>query len=213
MMKFYEIEVPVSISMISLADGAKHPFQRYFCYWAAFNNIYTLVAERVGLRTILDLDSQGTVKTEQRWAYTFLKVRVPREHEQISQAIQQLDADTKHTLISHQNIRFFVERKPKGVNNKHDALGQEINGVLNVNRTVNPTSPVWSPINRQEYEKYIAGDHSGQDTLAEQIVFMLYAIRNNLLHGSKSPGEENDVRVVENALPLLELLVTAFIRR
>jgi hypothetical protein len=206
-MRFHAIEVPVAISMMSLADRVDHAFQRFFCYWAAFNNIYTLVAERVGLRTSFELDRHGRVKTEQRWTYTFPKVRVPREHEQISQAIQHLDPNTKQILASHPSVHFFVERQPQGVHNKHDTLGQEINGVLNVNRTVNPNSPIWSPINRQEYEKCVGGDFSGQEILTEQIVFMLYAIRNNLLHGSKSPGEENDMRVVENALPLLELLL------
>jgi hypothetical protein len=84
--------------------------------------------------------------------------------------------------------------------------------VLNVTRTVNPQSPVWSPIDKQAYGRYIAGDHSDIKLLAEQIVFMLYTVRNNLVHGSKNPGEENDLAVVENALPLLELLVGAFIR-
>lgn len=213
MMKFHEIEIPVAVSMLSLADRIDHPFQRYFCYWAAFNNIYTLVAERRGLTASFALDRNRQRKTEQKWTYTFPKVNVPSEHAQISEAITQLDSQTKHSLISHPNIPFFVERQPQGVHSKFDATGQEINGVLNVNRTVNPQAPIWSPINRQEYQKFISGDHSGQDILTEQIVFMMYAIRNNLLHGSKSPGEENDMNVVENALPLLELLVTAFVRR
>jgi hypothetical protein len=58
----------------------------------------------------------------------------------------------------------------------------------------------------------MAGDQSGQGILAEQIVFMLYTVRNNLVHGSKNPGEENELTVVQNALPLLELVVRAFIR-
>lgn len=213
MMKFHEVEVPVAISMLALAERVDHPFQRYFCYWAAFNNIYTLVGERQGLAPSFELDRNQQRKNEQKWTYTFPKVKTPSEHSQILEAIKQTDIQTKHSLISHPNIPFFVERLPQGVHSKFDAAGQEINGVLNVNRTINSQSPVWSPINRQEYEKFIGRDYSGQDVLTEQIVFMLYAIRNNLLHGSKSPGEENDVTVVENGLPLLETLVVSFIRR
>ena len=88
---------------------------------------------------------------------------------------------------------------------------------LFISNTINEPLPTTAAITNkkaasQEYQKFISGDQSGQDVLTEQIIFMLYAIRNNLLHGSKSPGEENDVEVVINALPLLELLVTSFMR-
>jgi hypothetical protein len=210
-MHFHEIEIPIAISMIELAERVDHPFQRYFCYWAAFNNIYTLVAKRRGMMVGLELDRHGQPKYETRWTYNFPKVKTPKEHEQLLETIQQLDSQTKNDLISHKNFHFFVYRIPKGVHSKNDSHGQEINGVLNVTRTVNPQSPVWSPIDRQAYERYITGDHSDQDILAEQLVFMLYTVRNNLLHGSKSPGEENDIDVVVNALPLLEFLVRAFL--
>lgn len=212
-MVFYQIEVPVACSMIELAEHANHPFQKYFCVWAAFNNIYTLVSQRNGLIVQPKLDRLGQRRTERKWTYIFPSVDQPKEHDQIKEVVSALDIGTKNTLISHPNIPFFVERTPHGVLSKHDDFGQLINGVLNVTRTINPQSPIWSPINKQAYGRYSAGDQSEINLLAEQIIFMLYTIRNNLVHGSKNPGEENDMRVVQNALPLLELVVRAFIRR
>jgi len=138
-------------------------------------------------------------------------VILPSERELISEAINQLETKTKNTLITHENIDFFVNRIPKGAPGNHDAAGQLINGVLNITRTMSPDMPVWSPINKQKYEKYLKEDLSDQNELAEQIIFMLYTIRNNLVHGSKDQNEANDVEVVEMALPLLEVVVGSFI--
>jgi len=41
---------------------------------------------------------------------------------------------------------------------------------------------------------------------------MLYVIRNNLVHGGKSPTEANEISVVKNAIPLLEIVVLSFIQ-
>ena len=79
-------------------------------------------------------------------------------------------------------------------------------------QTVNLQSPVWSPIDKQAYQQYMAGDPTCQDILVEQIILMLYTVRNNLVHGGKNPEEANDIRVIENALELLELVVKAFLR-
>lgn len=211
-MNFHQVEVPVACSMIELAERADHPFQRYFCFWAAFNNIYTLVAQRNGVTVQPKFDRNGRRRTERKWTYIFPSVYTPKEHEQIIEAVNALDVRVKDALISHPNIRFFVERTPQGVTSNRDSRGQLINGVLNVTKTVNSQAPVWSPIDKQAYERYIAGDCSDIDLLAEQIIFMLYTIRNNLVHGSKNPGEENDMTVLRNALPLLELVVRGFIR-
>ena len=58
---------------------------------------------------------------------------------------------------------------------------------------------------------YLKGDRSEINILVEQIIMMLYTIRNNLVHGNKNPGEANDVEVVGYALPILEIVVTSFI--
>lgn len=197
--------------MVELAEQAQHPFQKYFAYWAAFNNIYVVIGNRHGLAIRPALDHDQNPITEERWGYTFPKVFVPKEYDQISKTIEQLDASTKNFVICHKNVLFFVNRKPKGVHSIQDARGQLINGVLNITRTINANSPVWSPINKSAFTNYLAGDLAFQDQLTEQIIFMLYTIRNNLVHGSKNMNEANDIEVVEMALPLLEIVVKSFI--
>jgi len=210
-MKFYDFEIPIAQSMLELGDIAQHPFQRYFCYWAAFNNIYVLIGKRNGQVVQLNLDRNRNQRTQQKWGYTFPSVKIPQERMLIIEAVNQFSVPTKHSIITHPSVRFYVYRKPVGVRSKRDRAGQLINGVLNITRTVNSNLPVWSPINQQKFENYLVGDLSDQDELAEQIIFMLYTIRNNLVHGSKNQNEDNDVQVVEMALPLLELVVRSFI--
>jgi len=223
-MNFHSFEVPIAESMISLADNAEHPFQRFFSLWAAFNNIYTLLAKRLveggllplGERYIAQLvrkDSEvNFARRPEFWGYKFPKIMTPLEGKQIRAAVDNLDTNTKDELISHENLSFFVNRTPKGAPGDHDVLGQRINGVLNITRTVDVKYPVWSPITPDAYSRYRSGDHSDQELLAEQIVFLLYTIRNNLVHGSKRRDDSNDVEVVEKALPFLEMVVNSFIR-
>ena len=211
-MRFTPAEIPVAISMIQLAEMTRHPFQRYLSFWAAFNNIYTQISQRQGLRAQAILDDNGNPKTKEERGYTFPKVRIPGEIDQITEAIIQLSAGTKDAIIRHPNIHFFVDRTPAGVKSNTDSRDQVINGVLNITRTVNSQLPVWSPINKPAYESYLEGNPTNQEILAEQIIFMLYTIRNNLVHGSKNRNDANDVNVVERALPILETVVRSFIR-
>lgn len=211
-MKFYQIEIPIAVSMVELAEQAQHPFQKYFAYWAAFNNIYVVIGNQHGLAVQPNLDRKKNPKFEKKWGYTFPKVIIPGEPRQILETINQLDTQTKENLIKHPNVTFFVHRMPTGVSSNHDARGQLINGVLNITRTIDLLSPIWSPINITAYESYLAGNIIDQTTLTEQVVFMLYTIRNNLVHGSKNMNEANDIEVVVMALPLLEIVVKSFIR-
>jgi len=55
-------------------------------------------------------------------------------------------------------------------------------------------------------------NEENRNFLARQIVDLLYTIRNNFMHGSKKLDDANDIKVVENALPMLELIVTSFTR-
>jgi hypothetical protein len=134
------------------------------------------------------------------------------ERRQISETAKQIDRATKHALIAHPNVYFFINRHPTGTQLAVDNNGKPINGVLNVTKTVDPQYPIWSPIDRQAFENYAEDKLAIQAILTEQIVFMLYTVRNNLVHGSKSMNEANDIDVVEAALPLLEIVVRSFIR-
>jgi hypothetical protein len=149
---------------------------------------------------------------QDKWGYRFPKVTKTAERRQISETAKQIDRTTKHTLIVHPNVHFFVGRRPRGTYLEVDHDGKLINGVLNVTKTVDPQYPIWSPIDKHAYENYAEDNLTIQANLTEQIVFMLYTIRNNLVHGSKSMNEANDIDVVEMALPLLEIVVRSFIR-
>jgi hypothetical protein len=224
MIKFPVYEIPIANSMIVLAELADNSFQRYFCFWAAFNNIYTLVARILveqncvpnshDLVAILIRNGERVQfsKKPEDWGYIFPRISLVSERKQIREVTRILDEEVKYSVISHKNTRFFVNRIPKGAPGKFDSQGQIINGVLNITRTVEKNYPVWSPIDKQAFERYINGDHTEQDRLAEQIIFMLYTIRNNLIHGSKSMNEANDLEVVDMALPILEIVVMSFIR-
>ena len=41
----------------------------------------------------------------------------------------------------------------------------------------------------------------------EEVIELLYKIRNNLFHGNKSIQRERDVKVIENAVPVLKIIV------
>ncbi len=51
-----------------------------------------------------------------------------------------------------------------------------------------------------------------RDALAKQVLDLLYTVRNNAFHGGKRADDANDREVVERALPLLALVVDAFLQ-
>lgn len=204
-------EIPIAMSMIELVDISLHSFQKYSSLWTAFNNIYVLLSKRRGLRVIPSLSRDGQYRFGNYWKYYFPKVNTPSETEQIEAAIQFFNPDIRDKLIRHRNISFFIGRTPTGVREKYDHRGQEINGVLNLTRSIIPELLVWSPIDRIAYHDYLNGNANVQQLLVEQIVFMLYTIRNNLVHGGKNPSDANDNQVIEMALPLLREIVNYFI--
>lgn len=219
---FKRHELPIAYSMIDAANRVRprrdgqHPFNKFFLLWTAFNDIYNLIAARAGLSTQLQVDEDGTVET-----YTNGNVKIPKvipvsESEQIDLAIQELDRELKHSLIMHECTVFFLHRTPywQGKPIEIDAFGQKVNGVLNINYTTRADYPVWSPIDHQIYDAYLANpDHDeNRDFLARQIVKLLHTVRMNLVHFNKSFDDGNDIAVAQNALPLLEIIVSAFIR-
>jgi hypothetical protein len=130
-------------------------------------------------------------------------------------AFQEFSEDFIHRLIEHPSVRYFVYRTPswQGQRLEHDAAGQRLNGVLNIGYTVSADHPVWSPIDTQLYERYMAGSQGAQERnlLAKQILDLLYTVRNNTFHGGKRADDANDREVVEKALPLLAMIVNSFL--
>ena len=219
---FQRQELPIAYSMIAAArrirprrDG-RHPFEQYFLFWTAFNNIYTTISRRKGLRTQIKKNDDGSIITIANGNVNIPEVVIVSEREQIRLALQEFVDDLKHALILHEGTEFFVGRIPawQGKQIEYDAFGQRVNGVINVNYTSDSQYPVWSPIDIQHYEEYLenSNNEENRNFLAGQIVDLLYTIRNNFLHGSKKFDDANDIKVVENALPMLELIVASFTR-
>jgi len=197
-------------------DGL-HPFEQYFLFWTAFNNIYTTIAHREGCRTQIKENEDGSIVTIVNGNVNIPDVAVVSEREQIRLAFQEFVDDLKHTLILHKGTGYFVRRIPywQGVPIEHDAFGQRVNGVINVDYTSESQYPVWSPIDLQHYEEYLKNPNNEENRnfLARQIVDLLYTIRINLMHGGKNKFDDaNDITVVVNALPMLELIVMSFTR-
>ncbi len=197
-------------------DG-RHPFEQYFLYWTAFNNIYTTIAHREGCRTQIKENDDGSIVTIANGNVNIPEVVIVSEREQIRFVYQEFVEDLKHALILHEGTEYFVGRIPywQGIQIEYDAFGQRVNGVINVDYTSDSQYPVWSPIDFQHYKEYLENpdNEENRNFLARQIVDLLYTIRNNLMHGGKKRFDDaNDITVVENALPMLELIVTSFTR-
>jgi hypothetical protein len=194
-------------------DG-RHPFDKYFLLWTAFNNIYTTIATRKGCSTQLVVGDDGTIATWTNGHVKIPKVKPVSEREQLYLALGEFDDVLKHNLIAHESIKYFINRIPfwQGSKIEFDAFGQRVNGVINVNYTSSTQYPVWSPVDFQIYEGYLKKpDNEGdRDFLTKQIVDLLYTVSKNLMHFGRKFDDANDISVVENALPLLELIVTSF---
>jgi PHD/YefM family antitoxin component YafN of YafNO toxin-antitoxin module len=194
-------------------DG-RHPFDQYFLFWTAFTNIYTTIAHRKGHTTQIKVNDDGSIVTIANGNVNIPEVVIVSEREQIRLAFQEFGDELKHTLILHEGTKYFVGRIPfwQGVQIEFDAFGQRVNGIINVNYTSDSQHPVWSPIDFQYYEEYLENpDHEEyRNFLARQIVDLLYTVRLNLMHFGKNFDDANDISVVKNALPMLELIVTSF---
>ncbi|MFC2026178.1 hypothetical protein ACFLUC_03185 [Chloroflexota bacterium] len=197
-------------------DGS-HPFEQYFLFWTAFNSIYASIANREGYSTYIKENDDGSIITIANGNVNIPEVVVVSEHEQIQITFQEFTDDLKHTLVLHEGTKYFAGRTPfwQGTGIKYDAFGQRVNGVINVNYTSDSQYPVWSPIDSQYYEEYLKNpdNEENRDFLARQIVDLLFTVRKNLMHGgTKKFDDANDISVVENALPMLELIVSSFTR-
>lgn len=212
-----QFEVPVAFSMVAVAKQipANNPIQKYITLWVAFNNIYTTLTEYSGEGPTLRTDENGVVRTKLIAGRLVPQVKTKSESEQILIAVDELSLETKQAIIGHPSTAFFVYRVPewRGQKIEFDSNGQRVNGVINVGRTVNARYPVWSPIEIDRYERFARGRSESDDVnlLVEQLVRVLYTIRNNAMHGGKRADHENDLKVATKALPLLEMIVSYFL--
>jgi len=193
-------------------DGS-HTYQGYFLYWTAFSSAYTVIAQQAGLRAQLRRAADGTVETTENGSVRIPLVDPVSEREQARLAVSEFSDRLKDRLIAHESTYFFAHRTPfwQGVEIERDFLGQRVNGVVDLGLTVDSEHPVWSPVDLAAYEAYQEDpkDEERRDFLARQIVDLLYTVRANFMQGGKKFDDANDLKVVEHALPLLEMVVRA----
>ena len=179
------------------------------------NAIYTTIARRQGLKNQLIKNEDGSIATRENGHVNIPEVEAASEREQLHLCVNEFDDQLKHTLITHQSTKYFLNRTPywDGEKIEIDAFGQRVNGVLNVNHTTSREYPVWSPIDIQYYEAYLENpeDEETRDFLVKQIVELLYTVRNIFMFGGRKLDDANNLSVPENALPLLEMIVNSFI--
>jgi hypothetical protein len=195
-------------------DGG-HLFEQYYLFWTAFNHIYTTIAQQKGCRHRIKKNDDGSVATVANGNVNIPEVIVVSERDQIDLAFQEFDADLKHKLVLHEGTGYFAHRIPhwQGIPIEYDAFGQRVNGVIDVGVTGDSQYPVWSPIDIQYYEGCLENPSNAQlrDFLARQIVDLLHMISTNLMVGSSRKLDDgNDMTVVDNALPMLKLIVASF---
>lgn len=213
--------LPVAYGMIELSRRSNlEDFIRYMCLWSAFNNIYQFVGDQDGFGSRLQYDAQQQIRTREVMGYHLPRVETRSDTDSFLHAIGKLDNSQTERWLSLPGVSFFVNRTLQGAKGNNlsgrrelfDRQGQRINGVLNRTRTVDPRYPYYAPIDLEKYEAFQAGDLSHLQLLSEQLAMLLYTVRNNLMHGHKEVMSQNDGEVVFNAYPLLEFLVSCFVK-
>jgi hypothetical protein len=212
-------DIPVAYSMVELARQSEkitqQPFTEFMCYWTAFNNIYTTIAEQKGFFARLRTQRDGTIRVRENGSVFIPEVEFAlKTRDEIVLAFNGFSESLKNELILHPNTEFFVYRTPSWHSRKIeiDENGQRLNGVINIRYTIDEKHPVWSPIDIEAYERYTKQKPEPiyRDLLAKQILFLIYTIRNNTFHGGKRADDANDIGVVNKALPLLKLVVESY---
>jgi hypothetical protein len=218
-----QVETGIARAMAELGRRAmQYPEQHasaYLCYWAAFTNIYAILAGQQGARPHFGLHKSGTLRTRRVGTLKMAEVDPPPESELFDKACAGLNATLKHKLITHASVRFFVQRTPvwQGKNIAIDGARQRLNGVLDMRCTFDARYPVWRPIDAALYAHYLrageagAVDEQARDVLARQILDVLYTVAHNLLYSSKPNGDENTPSVIDHALALLSDLVESWL--
>jgi hypothetical protein len=209
---FQHTEIPVARSMLRLACQSTNIFARYICTWISFNNVYTTLWYRCR-------DNQGAFNNPNadypcsEKPTLQLSPKRPREWELIDHAFAHFSTSLKETLVLHPSTDFFVNRTPRpprGLFAHHPNQAQH-NGVLKVGDST-PSAPEYQEIDVAAFNQFQANtaDSAALDVVADQVLDVLYAVRNNTFHGGKQADDAQDVEVVERALPLVQLIVRDF---
>jgi len=160
--------LPIVYSMIEAARGKPNNeiYEKYLYFWIAFNNIYTTLTFMDNVfPTSYRKDVTGNILRSNVNGIQMHQVRSAQESQEIDVAFSLFDDVLKHSLISHPNTHFFVNRKPKWLNQEisTDILRQKVNGVLKLNKMIDKDNPVWSPIDKAKFRDYHSGNNSYRD--------------------------------------------------
>lgn len=199
-------------------SAAQQTAHRFICCWTAFMNLCKVLSRQDGLRSHFGLRQNGTLRVQQKDAFKMAEVFAPAESAQLDHAFAHFSQDLNQRLSLHENTRFFVHRTPvyAGKPVPRDAYRQRLNGVIDLERTLDPRYPTWCPINGKLYAAYLRTSQAGVSDettpaiLARQILDVLNTIYHNLLYGGEANGE-NSIQVLERAHPLLEMIVQSLL--
>lgn len=195
------------------------PYGRFIYLWIAFNQLYNFhcydMHPNCSLERQLAMDlkpraigsprdtsvtncpfKQGGNKTDvQEWTRIvcvarYLPVRVQQE------------------LLDSEEARYFATRAAYSiVTGEWDASEC---GVLDVHRTRNNSNPFYTLGFVDAWKQYRSGDADPSNAV-QHLARLLYTIRCNLVHGGKRYRQENNIKVVSQAIPLVEGIVTTLI--
>ncbi len=220
-MKFKRSQLPMAYAMIESAERMKprrdgrEGVEKFFLWWRAFSQIYTVLAAEHGLTTILVRDGAGEVLSRENGSVRVALVEPVGADQMVSLAVASLPEDARLRLTAHPAVKFFVERTPywRGKPVAVDAFGQRLNGVIHVANTISDEYPVWSPVDRPAYQRWQedAGDRAAVDLLAVQLGALLLTVSENISAYSLVFDDAADLKVYDQALPLLEIMAGAFL--
>lgn len=215
-----ETHFPIARSMVALGNqSVGQPACAYLCYWTAFMNIAGSLAAQAGTRPHFGLNKNGTLRTRRVGTLKMAEVYPPVEKALLECAFQRFNRALKHRLIIHESTHFFAYRTPawQGQPVAADTFEQHLNGVIDMRCTLDARYPVWSPIDAEQYEAYLAATRDeatavkGQAALARQVLDVLHTIHQNLRYAGSFDTDENAPNVIRLAIPLLQMIVGAFL--
>jgi len=207
-------------------ENEAHVGMAYLVTWIAFNAIY--VAEYDLPYAKFKIEKNGEKKFVNRYGYGLQMVDVDHvnERDMVLYALRKLPKAIRQQLLVTMSptediatcLDFFAKRVPiwQGISIAQDAKGQLVRGVINVRETISADYPRWAFIDPSLLSSVLVRLQNGEDVdvpdrLLDQVGDILYTVRNNLFHGCKGSEDSNDYEVLENAYPLLKIVVDFFI--
>jgi hypothetical protein len=134
----------------------------------------------------------------------------PAEWGRLVCVVRFISDEDRERILDAEQVDYFLNRKAYSPS-KSDWNAKSC-GVLNIHRTItrSPDNPRYTIGFINTLTQY---RESGTNTpqAIQQLAYLLYTIRCNLMHGSKSYASENSQEVVAKALPLLRGIVDSLL--